>query len=403
MPIFSYVARDGQGHLVNETITFRDEIALRLHLRKNELYLVSIEQRRQKRPLAEFGRSVGLRDIILMSRQLRTIVKAGIPLVVGLDAVTAQTINKKLSKVLGEVTTAVGNGARFADTLELYPHIFSKLLIALIRSGEESGRLPEALDEASRQMEQQLSMRQKITSAMIYPCFTLLVTIGMLTVMMIWIVPTFAKMYTDLHAVLPSITLSLVWISDRIIHQGWIVIVLAATAIYALIRYQQTPKGRYHIDDLRLKIPFLGTLFLKSASANLTGSLSGLLSSGVPLLLALNTASDVSGNEVIGAAAREAALKVTDGRKLSDELERSGKFPIMVIRMTAIAEDVGTLPEVLREISLSYIEDVDYAAKSIISLIEPVMILTVGFVVGFILLALYYPIFNLGNVFVDGS
>ena len=403
MPLFEYTARDGQGELIRESISFPDELTLRQHLRKNELYLLSIAERKINRLGSGFGRGIGLRDLIIMTRQLRTMIRAGMPLVTGLDALREQSPNRKLAQVLTEIGQSVGNGAKLADTMEEYPKVFPLLLCTLIRSGEEGGRLPQALEEASRQMELQMDTRQKIITAMIYPCFTVLVTIGVLAAMLIWIVPTFAKIYADLHAKLPAVTLSLVYMSEVVIHKGWIVALIVIACTISLKRFYKTPEGRLKIDGFKLRMPLLGTLFVKSASANLTGSLSGLLSSGLPLLQALNTAAQVCGNEVIAESVRKSARNVTLGRRLSDELEHSKQFPIMVTRMIAMAEEIGTLPDVLKEISLSYIEDVEYAIKRITSVIEPIMVLAVGGVVGFVLVALYYPIFNLGNVFLEGS
>ena len=403
MPLFEYTARDGQGELIRESISFPDELTLRQHLRKNELYLLSIAERKINRLGSGFGRGIGLRDLIIMTRQLRTMIRAGMPLVTGLDALREQSPNRKLAQVLTEIGQSVGNGAKLADTMEEYPKVFPLLLCTLIRSGEEGGRLPQALEEASRQMELQMDTRQKIITAMIYPCFTVLVTIGVLAAMLIWIVPTFAKIYADLHAKLPAVTLSLVYMSEVVIHKGWIVALIVIACTISLKRFYKTPEGRLKIDGFKLRMPLLGTLFVKSASANLTGSLSWLLSSGLPLLQALNTAAQVCGNEVIAESVRKSARNVTLGRRLSDELEHSKQFPIMVTRMIAMAEEIGTLPDVLKEISLSYIEDVEYAIKRITSVIEPIMVLAVGGVVGFVLVALYYPIFNLGNVFLEGS
>ncbi len=171
----------------------------------------------------------------------------------------------------------------------------------------------------------------------------------------------------------------------------------------ALRRYYRAPEGRLQIDRLKLKIPLLGNLFRKSAAANLTGSLAGLIDGGLPIIQALQTASKVCGNELMARAVRTAAENVTIGRRLSDELERSDQFPLMVVRMISIAEDVGTPPEVLRQISASYIEEVEYTIRRVMGLIEPIVVLCVGGIVGFVLVALYYPIFNLGNVFLSGA
>jgi len=401
MPIYRYTARNDTGNLISETIAFRDEAALRQHLRKNNLFVLRVAEQRQRR----FGirRGVGLGDLIILTRQLRTMILAGMPLVSGLEALAEQATNPRLAEIMASISRVVGTGRSLASAMSEYPRVFPELLVTLIRSGEEGGRLPEALSEASRQLELQMEVRQKIISAMMYPAFTLLATAGTVAAMLIFIVPTFAQIYKDLNATLPPITLTLVWLSDVLVHQGWIALIVLITAFVALRRYYRTPEGRLRIDTLKLRAPLFGSLFRKSASASLTGSLAGLLESGLPLIQALQSASRVCGNEVMAEAVRTVAHNVTLGRRLSDELERTEQFPTMVVRMIAVAEDVGTLPTVLKEISLAYNEEVEYTIRRIMTVIEPVMILVVGGIVGFVLVALYYPIFNLGNVFLEGA
>jgi type IV pilus assembly protein PilC len=401
MPVYQYTARNEEGGLVSETIAFRDEIALRHHLRKNNLFVLQVAERRQARVM--FRRKVRLGDLVIMTRQLRTMIQAGMPLVTGLEALAEQSTNPRLTEILVEVGRAVASGRSLASTLEDYPREFPELLVTLVRSGELGGRLPESLQEASRQLELQMEIRQKLISALRYPAFTLLATMGTLTAMILWIVPVFAGIYKDLHATLPPPTLFLVWLSETLASNTWIALLILIAAVIAIRRYNKTPEGRMKIDALKLKIPLMGALFRKSASANLTGSLAGLLDSGLPLIQALQTSSRVCGNAVLAQSVVTAAENVSVGRRLSDELERSQQFPLMVYRMIGMAEEVGTLPEVLRQISAAYIEEVEYAIRRIMTIIEPIMILCVGGIVGFVLVALYYPIFNLGNVFLAGS
>jgi type IV pilus assembly protein PilC len=402
MPVFQYRARDTAGQLVAETLAFNNEIALREHLRKNSLFVVEIvEQRRSA--FQGMRRKVGLADLIIMTRQLRTMINAGMPLVTGLEALADQATNPYLTEILQQIGRAVGHGASLAATLDHYPKVFPALLVALVRSGEDGGRLPEALQEAGRQLELQMEIRQKVTSAMVYPVFTLVATIGTVLAMLIFIVPVFAGIYKDLNAQLPAITMTLVAISNFLTSTWWAFILMSIAAVVAFRRYYETPDGRMRVDGWKLKVPLFGPLLLKSATANLTGSLAGLVDSGVPLIQAMDTAAGVCGNAVLARALRTASANVVLGRRVSDELEATGHFPLMVTRMIAISEDVGTLPMVLREIAASYIEEVEYSIRRLVGLIEPVMVLVVGGIVGFVLVALYYPIFMLGDVFMKGA
>jgi type IV pilus assembly protein PilC len=401
MPIYQYSARDEQGQLVSERIAFRDEIGLRHHLRKNNLFVLQVAEYRPTR--IRLRRSVRLGDLIIMARQLRTMIDGGMPLVSGLEALAEQTPNPRLAEILSDVARAVTSGRSLASALSDYPAVFPEMLITLVRSGEEGGRLPEALQEASRQLELQMEVRQKLISALMYPAVTLAATALTVAVMLIFIVPVFADIYRQLNATLPPPTLFLIWLSDVLVHQSWIVAMILVGLYAAFRRFYRTPEGRLKIDTWKLRLPLFGGLFRKSASANLTGSLSGLLNSGVPLLQALQTSSRACGNEMMGDAIRRAAHNVSLGRRLSDEMEQSGHFPLMVVRMIAIAEESGNLPEVLKQIAAAYIEEVEYTIRRIMTVIEPVMVLVVGGIVGFVLVCLYYPIFNMANVFLEGA
>lgn len=401
MAIFTYRARNSEGQLVTETVAFSNEVALREHLRKNNLFVVQVAE--ERRGGFRFVRRVGLGDLIVVTRQFRTMLNAGMPLVTGLEALAEQCTNARLGEILREVGRSVGHGVSLAAALEQYPETFPSSFVALVRAGEEGGRLPETLQEAGRQLELQMEMRQKLINALVYPVFTLVATIATVLVMLIWVVPTFAGIYKELNATLPPITLSVVWASNLIISYGWLVLLLLVGGIYALRRYQRTPEGRLRIDGIRLRVPIIGQLYLKTACANLTGSLAGLLESGVPLIQALRTAGNACGNAVIEASLNTTASNVVLGRRLSDELEGTGHFPLMVTRMISIGEEVGTLPMVLREISASYITEVEYAIRRIMGLVEPTMVLCVAGVVGYVLLALYYPIFLLADAFQKGA
>lgn len=401
MPTFEYTARNTAGQLVSDAITYSDEVALRQYLRSNDLYVLEVREKRQKRTGTKRG--VGLADIILFTRHLRTMLMAGMPLLNALEALAEQSGSARLSEVIDSVARSVATGKPLATAMGQYPTVFPELLITMTHAGEESGRLPDTLQEASRQLELQMEIRQKLISAMMYPAFTLFATVLTVTAMLVFIVPVFANIYRELKAPLPAITQLLINISDILVHQGWIVLLILIAAGAFLRRYYKTPEGRVHIDSIKLKVPMVGNLVRKSSSANLTSALAGLLDSGVPLIQALQTASRVCGNEVMAEAARSAAHNLALGRKLSSELERSGHFPPMVCRMVAMAEEVGAMPEVLRQVAAGYIEEVEYAIRRVMTIIEPIMVLTVGAIVGFVLVAMYYPIFNMGNVFLSGA
>lgn len=401
MPLFQYTARDPNGQKVVQLVNYSDEPALRKHLRANNLFVLEVTERKGQARRGS-GR-VGLADLITFCRHLRTMIAAGMPLVSALDAMASQTTSARLGQVLAEVTSEVSAGKTLSRALSAHTTVFPEVVTMLVAAGEEGGRLPETLAEASRQLEVQLDVRQKLISALMYPIFTLVLTVGVVTAMLVWIVPTFANIYKSLNAQLPGPTLALVALSGFIKAWGWLITLVIIAAVLVLKRWYKTPEGRIRLDAAKLKIPVFGNLVRKSASANLTNCLAGLLESGVPLVNALETSAQVCGNEVMSLAARAAAKNLVIGRPLSSELERSGQFPPMVTRMVALAEEVGALPEVLKQIADGYIEDVDYAVKRLLTVIEPIMVVFVGGIVGALLVAMYYPIFNMGNAFLgDG-
>ena len=399
MPLFDYRARDAQGQVIDATQMFDSEDSLREHLRANRLFVVDV--RPTRRP--GLRRGVPVNDLIVFTRQLRMMTRAGMPLVLGLDALSKQSTHPMLRQVIGQVGRSVRNGASLSESMSYYPWVFPPMLVAFVRSGEEGGRLPETLHEAARQLEQQSEIRQKVVNAMAYPVFTLVATIGTVLFMLLFVVPVFERIYRELKTPLPAVTLALVTIANTLLHYGWAVLVLAIGGVIMLRRYGDTPAGRMAIDGWKLRLPLVGGVFQRAACANLTTSLAGLLESGVPLSQALVTSARVCGNEVFAEAARQASKSVLIGRRLSDALDDSGRMPPVVIGMLSISEQVGSLPTVLREIGHGYLTEVDYSIKRLLSLTEPLMVLLVSVIIGFVLIALYFPIFNLGNVSVQNG
>jgi len=399
MPLYNYRARDAQGQLIDDTLSYETELGLREFLRGRNLFVIDIRESRKGRNT----RAVRASDLIVTVRQLRTMLNAGMPLVQGMDALAQQTMDPNLQEVLKQISRSVRHGASLGDAFGDHPGVFPPLLIALIRSGEMGGRLPDTLQEAARQLEQQLEVRQKLLNALAYPVFTLVATLVTVLFMLIFVVPVFKQIYKDLKAPLPAVTQLLVDIANLLLSYGWLMAIGCLALGIWCARYSRTPAGRRRFDRWKLRIPLLGVLFLKSASANLTGSLAGLLESGLPLSKALIAAGDVCGNTAVGDVVKEAAARVMTGRTLSDALSETDTLPLLVVKMIAVGEQVGTLPHVLREVNSSFVMDVDYTMKRLLGLIEPIMVLFVAMIVGFVLVALYYPIFNLGNAFLGGG
>jgi type IV pilus assembly protein PilC len=392
MPRYRYSARDSNGRLVEDILVVDSTSELRSRLRRDGLFLVS--HRVERRSAVRRGR-VGIPEVLMLVRQLRTMVQAGMPLVSGLETLSEQLPNPVLRSAMAEISRGVSSGRTLADSMSDHRGVFPEILLTLVRSGEEGGRLPESLREAGRQIELSMAIRQKVVNASIYPLFTLGATFAVLTAMLIWIVPVFAGIYKDLGTDLPGPTQILVNMSNFLRQFLIPFALLVAGAVWGFRRYSATPDGRLRIDGIKLRIPLLSELITKAAVAGLAGSLSGLLESGVPLIQALRSAAAVCGNRVLADAVSGASTGIAEGRRFSEELGESGYFPRMVVGMISISEEVGTLPEVLRQISESYQEEVEQTLRRIVALMEPTMILFAGGVVGFVLVALYFPIFML--------
>ncbi|MFM7321642.1 MAG: type II secretion system F family protein [Armatimonadota bacterium] len=400
MPTFRYTARDSAGRLVQDTLVVNDPVSLRATLRASDLYLVKYAETRRRGGAR--GR-IKVQDMLVMTRQLRTMVQAGMPLVTGLETLSTQSNNLRLREVMAQVTRSVSGGRSLADSMEEQKGVFPEILLTLVRSGEEGGRLPESLREAAHQIDLQLQVRQKVVNASIYPVFTLVATFGVLVAMLVWIVPVFGNIYKELKTDLPAPTQMLIDLSALLRKYSLIFLLALGGAILLFLKWAATADGRLVIDRFKLRIPLLNDLFIKAAVAGLAGSLAGLLESGVPLIQGLRSAAAVSGNQVLADSVNQAAIGVSSGRRLSDELERTGYFPRMVVGMISISEDVGTLPEVLRQVAEAYQEELEHALRRIVAVMEPAMILFAGAIVGFVLVALYYPIFMLPNAMMKGG
>lgn len=400
MARFWFSARDGDGRLIEDVLVARDVPEMRSRLRRDGLFLVSFGEDRAKRTGS--GRAK-VPEILVLVRQLRTMIQAGMPLVAGLDMLSTQSPNPAVRSVVGEIARSVGNGRTLAESMADHPGFFPEILLTLVRSGEDGGRLPDSLGEAAHQIELSLQIRQKVVNASIYPLFTLGATFAVLTAMLIWIVPVFSGIYKELGSELPGPTQVLVVLSGLV--RGYFLLCsgVVAAVVFGVRRYGSTSEGRLRFDGWKLRVPLLSELILKAAVAGLAGSLSGLLESGVPLIQALRSASGVCGNQVLAQVVLEASDGIAQGRRLSDELARSQRFPRMLVGMIGIAEEVGTMPEVLRQLSESYHEEVELTLRRVVALMEPAMILFAGGVVGFVLVALYFPIFMLPNAFLSNG
>src|SRR5258706_4358212 len=400
MPSFSYVARDRVGKQVNGLLAGADERAVRDQLRGKGLFVTTITEQRQVNGRANAGakKKVKLGDMVIMSRQLATLVHAGLPLVECLYILAGQTTNLSLKATLTEVRSDILSGSTFSDALGKPPKIFSELYQALSRAVETAGALDEPLQVAADQLDKEMQLRENVKAAFVYPTAVVIVAFGVVTFLLIFVVPVFAGVYEQFHAVLPAPTLLLVTMSKIITHYWWMVIICTVLFLRAEKKWAQTEKGRRTCDKIKLKLPLLGSLNRKIAISRLTRTFSAMVSAGVPIISGLQTSARVTGNTVFQDVIKDAVQAVNEGVKLSVPLEQSGQFPSMVTRMISAGEESGNMDEMLRQVTTFYDRDIEYTVQTLTRLLESIMNADLCAIVGFVLLALYMPIFNLSKV-----
>jgi type IV pilus assembly protein PilC len=401
MPTFEYLARDRAGKLIQGNLAGADEQSVREQLRRKELFVTNITPKKQA-STQSFGwirkKNVPLGDMVVMSRQLATLVGAGLPLVESLFSLIGQTQNPMLKSALMEIRSDVLAGSTFSDALAKHPKIFSDLYQSLAKAGEIAGALDETLQTAAEQLDKEQELKEKVKSAFVYPIAVLVTAAGVVSFLLTFVVPVFAKVYNQFHAPLPLPTQMLINLS-MIIHNFWYIVIAAGYLAYRMYKkWHATDKGKRTCDLWKMKMPLLGPLNRKIAIARLTRTFGAMVSAGVPILSGLQTSAKVTGNTIFMEVVADACQKVNEGIKLSEPLEQSGQFPSMVTRMISAGEESGNLDEMLRQITAFYDRDIEYAVQKLTRMMEPLMTVVLGAVVGFILLALYMPIFNLSKV-----
>ena len=397
---YSYKVRDRQGKLVTGTLEAESVAVVAGKLRQMGYVPVSIESndaglatRELKIPFLS-GR-IKLKDVAVFSRQFSTMINSGLTLLRSLSILAEQTQNKELARIIGEVRKDVERGSALSVALAKHPKAFSRLYVAMVRSGETGGSLDAVLSRLAMTIEQQVALRRKVKSAMSYPVVVGVIVVLIMIAMLIFVVPMFKGMYADLDAKLPAPTLLLLAVSNAVKKFFPLVILGAGFGIWSLKRYIATPAGRHRWDALKLRAPVFGQLAHKTALARFSRSLAALVRSGVPILDALEIVSETAGNSVVAEAVTETQAAVKSGESLARPLEAHPVFPPMVVQMIAVGEETGALDEMLEKIADFYEEEVDTAVAGLLTLLEPIMIAFLGGVVGGIVIAMYLPIFDL--------
>ncbi len=396
MSTYQYTAKDKTGKTIVGILDGASDSEIADILHKKELIVLSVEQAKKKAFRAGAkDKKVKLDDLLIFSRQLATMIDAGITLVSALGILSEQIENKELKKVVTVIRQDIEAGMSFCDSLAKHPAVFSELFINMARAGESSGMLDEVLDRLASYLEKTAALARKIKASLVYPIVVVTIAILITTLLLLKVVPTFKGIFEMLGGTLPLPTRVLIGISDML--RRYFLFVLAGMVIIVILfkRYISTEKGRYNFDRGKLKAPVLGLLFRKVAVAKFSRTFSTLVKSGVSILNALEIVSKTAGNKVIEEAVVNCAKSVRDGEPIARPLSKSGVFPPMVCRMISVGEQTGQLEKMLSKIADFYDEQVDAATSALTSLIEPLVITFLGVVIGGIVVSLFLPIFKI--------
>lgn len=343
-------------------------------------------------------RRVSEREIAIFTRQFATMLEAGLPITRSLETLAMQQRNNYFKEVIINIRKRVEGGNSLSESLAIYPKIFNNLYVQMVRSGEASGNLDLVLKRLAIYLEKIVALKTKIKHAMIYPSVIIIVTIVVLSILMIFVVPKFAELFREAGQNLPLPTQILISISQNFKYFFGLFVFLLVFSIMGVKYYRQSDEGKYYTDRFLLFLPLFGSLFHKAALSRIARTLANLIGAGVPLLQALVIAGETSGNKVLEKAMEEIKINVSAGHTLADPMFYTGVFPYMVVEMVRVGEMSGNLEEMLIKVADFYEEEVEQTVQTLSTLIEPILLIFLGIIIGGILIALYLPIFQLGGV-----
>ena len=405
MPIFEYEALNAAGKNIRGIIDADSARTARTKLKGQGIYPTEIREEAgaaQRVPLSGF--SFGLfgrikaKDLALASRQLATLMEAGIPLNSSLSALIEQMGNPLLKKVITQIRECVREGSSFADALALHPNVFSSLFIGMVRAGEVSGTLALTLGRWADFSEHQVGLQQRIRAALTYPVFMFVIGFGVLFFLMTFVVPTVTKIFADLGRALPLPTLMLISVSDFLSRFWWALVSGIVVLAFWLRKTLRSESGAMAWDRMKLKLPLAGNLHRRLAVSRWSRTLGTLLSGGLPLLQALEISQGVVGNRLISQTLGQARESIREGEEMSLSLKQSGLFPSVVLEMVSVGERSGDLGKMLEKVATTLENEVEAELRSLLSLLEPVMILIMGVGVGFIAVSILLPILEMSQI-----
>jgi type IV pilus assembly protein PilC len=395
MPTFMYSARSVTGDMQAGEIDLASKDDVIGFLRRQRLVPIKVEQKQKQFSMPSIGTGVSTRDIVIFTRQFATMINSGLPLVQSLDILAKQSENKVLRRVIEQVLYDVESGQTLADAMRRHPKIYTDLFVNMVAAGEAGGILDTILIRLATFLEKADALKRKIKGAMIYPGVIMTVAIGAVSVLLIFVIPTFQEMFAGAGVQLPAPTQFVIFLSETLQAKWYIFLAFIIAAVIGIQRYYKTPNGQLVLDRLLLKMPILGSMLRKAAIARFTRTLGTLVSSGVSILDGLEITAKTAGNRVLHDAIMESRASIAGGDTISEPLKKSGVFPPMVVQMINVGEQTGGLDEMLSKIADFYDEEVDAAVAALLSALEPVMIVFLGLIVGGMIVAMYLPIFDM--------
>jgi type IV pilus assembly protein PilC len=400
MPTFIWEARTKAGELRSGTLTADTDDVVSDRLRAQGLTITKVKRKPLEVRLPSLGTGVGLKDMVVFTRTFSTMVDAGLPIVSGLEMLSNQAENPRFGRVLQSVKVEVESGRSLSEAMGSHPRVFDDLFRNLVAAGEAGGILDVIFRRLATYLEKAAKLRRQVRGALVYPSVIVAVGVLVVFVMMTKVLPVFEKMFIDLGAgSLPAPTRMVLAVSHAIT-DNIVVFGLVTTAVVAgCVTLARTERGRWAFDTVLLKAPVIGNVMRKIAVARFTRTLGTLLSSGVPILDALDIVAKSAGNRVVARAISHARTKISEGKDIASPLLETGVFPPMVVQMIGVGEQTGAMDDMLQKIADFYEEEVDAAVSAMTALLEPIMLVVLGGVVGGLLIAMYLPIFEVaGNI-----
>lgn len=392
--IFEWEGKDKNGKVVRGELRSGGEAQVSAQLRRQGVLVTKVKKRRMRG-----GSSIKQKDIAVFTRQLATMMKAGVPLLQAFDIVARGATNPRLTKLLTDIRTDVETGTSLSVAFRKHPMQFNALYCNLVEAGEQGGILEQLLERLAIYEEKTMALKQKIKSALIYPVAVLVVAFVVLTIIMIFVIPAFKEVFSSFGADLPAPTLAVMWMSEQFVAYWWLIFgVIGGGGYFFMQSWRRSEKMQIAMDRLFLRIPVFGDLIRKSVLARWTRTLSTMFGAGVPLVEALDSVGGASGNAVYQIATDQIQKEVSTGTALTMAMQNTGVFPTMVLQMTAIGEESGSLDHMLGKAAEFYEEEVDEMVKGLSSLMEPFIIVILGVLIGGIVVSMYLPIFKLGAV-----